>query len=109
MSECDKQALKNAVNPQGRQRIAQEWADEIVLDAVKFSETPSDFQLRMRLFTWLLVTDKLELRIAIPEHIESPGPFHEKIGVFSFPWGDTIAFTGSANESMMGVYRKNLI
>lgn len=102
LSESDKQALRQVADAEERDRFARRWADQIVLDALQFAESPTDLALRMKLFAWLIATGRLELRVAFPEHVDAPGPFHEKIGIFSFPWGDTVAFTGSANESIMG-------
>jgi hypothetical protein len=53
--------------------------------------------------TWAF---RLELRFAFAEHIDDPGIFHEKIGIFDFPENRAVAFTGSANETFGG-HRRN--
>lgn len=80
----------------------QRTADQLVFDALSFSRDPGDTGLRLQLFAWLVASGRLELRFAFPEHVEDPGIFHEKIGIFDFPWGDSVAFTGSANETISG-------
>lgn len=52
------------------------------------------------LLAWLIASKRLEIRFAFNFSTgRSIGVFHSKIGVFDFPWGDQVAFTGSANES----------
>ena len=102
LSEQDKEAIRAAVIPDEREALLQKTADKIVLDALSFAQSPEDIQLRLRLLTWLIASKRLELRFAFPEHVDDPGIFHEKIGIFEFPWGWTVAFIGSANESTMG-------
>ncbi len=102
LSEQDKEAIRSAVISDEREALLQKTADKIVLDALSFAQSPEDIQLRLRLLTWLIASKRLELRFAFPEHVEDPGIFHEKIGIFEFPWDWTVAFIGSANESTMG-------
>lgn len=105
LSIDDLNALKNAVDPIEKVRFQQIVSDQIVLDALEFAQnpsTPESKKLRLKLFTWMIANGHLELRFAFPTHIEPSGIFHEKIGVFEFPWGDQLAFTGSANESITG-------
>lgn len=105
LSDQDKDAIQNAVSPEKRDRLLQEYADQIVLDAIDFSKAPLNVALRLKLLTWLIANNKLELRFAFPEHIDTPGTFHEKIGVFEFPSDRIVAFSGSANESEYGYSR----
>lgn len=102
LTEKDKEALTSITNPDTKDVYLQKLSEQIVLDALEFSKGNYDVKKRMRLFSWLVAAGKLELRFAYPNHVEEPGIFHEKIGVFEFPWGDKVAFTGSANESEMG-------
>ncbi|MGA7937479.1 MAG: DNA phosphorothioation system restriction enzyme, partial [Kovacikia sp.] len=88
-----------------RQQLRQVSVDRLVQEILADS-LPNDVKARVRLFAWMVANDHLILRFAFPEHIEQPGIFHEKIGIFQFPWGDQVAFTGSANESEHG-YERN--
>jgi len=100
LSASDRLSLQRATAPAHRDKLLQELADRIVTDAIEFAANPSDVALRIRLFSWLIAMGRLELQFAFPEHVDDPGIFHEKIGVFTFPWAATVAFTGSANESL---------
>jgi len=102
LSLDDRDVLRDMIDPGERDRFLQEIADKVVLEALAFVETPEDSRLRRRLFAWMIATGRLDLRFAFPKHVDDAGIFHEKIGLFDFPWGDQIAFTGSANESTMG-------
>ncbi len=102
LSGQDKNALRRATSPHEQEALLQEISDQIVLDALEFANTPTNINLQLRLFAWLVATERLEIRFAFAEHVDAPGLFHEKIGLFEFPWGNTVAFTGSANETNHG-------
>ncbi len=105
ISKIDFQCLQSTIDEQERKRIFQKSADEFIREVVTFSamgHSRNEVSLRAKLLAWLIVTGKLEIRFAINLHDETEqGVFHKKIGIFEYPWGDTIAFTGSANESRM--------
>ena len=50
---------------------------------------------RLRLFSLLIATGKLEMRFAYKKN----GMYHEKIGIVEDAYGDRILFCGSANET----------
>ncbi len=61
---------------------------------------------RFALLSWLIAEEMLEIRIAIP--INSAGEYrsgiyHEKIGIFSDNGQNSVAFTGSPNETHGGL------
>lgn len=102
LSTADRKALILIADETSRVAFLQKVSDQIVLEALSFTDDPKNYGLRLKLFSWMVASGRLELRFAFPTHTDNPGIFHEKIGVFTFPWGDQIAFTGSANESQMG-------
>jgi len=105
LSEDDLNALKSAVVPKEREILLQDLSDQVLLDAIQITKDPSlpeSKKNRLKLLSWLVANKHLELRFAFPKHIDQAGIFHEKIGIFEFPWGERIAFTGSANESISG-------
>jgi superfamily II DNA or RNA helicase len=106
LSDEDRKALERAMDEEERHKLRQIAADRLVREIVEGSPVPDDTQVRLRLFAWMVANNHLILRFAFPEHIEQPGIFHEKIGIFQFPWGDRVAFTGSANETEHG-YQRN--
>lgn len=102
LSNQDKATIERAINPSECNNFRQIIVDQIIKDALNLSEEPDSIQLRQKLLAWMIANERLILRFAFPKHIEQPGIFHEKIGIFDFCWGDRIAFTGSANESING-------
>ena len=54
----------------------------------------------LKLLTWLVKDGRLEIKVAFPR-LEG-GIFHQKVGIFTDERGDSIAFTGSLNESRLG-------
>ena len=106
LSSEDIQALKATENEHERDKLRQIIADDLVSKAIDFANNPHDSSLRLRLFTWLVANEHLVLKFAYPKHVDNPGIYHEKIGVFDFPWGDRVAFVGSANETGFG-HRNN--
>lgn len=103
ISEADKQAFGRAVDDAEKQRILDSSIEHFVKDVFDFQNTRTRSEqeiLRGKLLAWLIVHGRLELRFAINvHHNQEYGIFHTKIGVFDYPWGDCVAFTGSANES----------
>lgn len=67
----------------------------------------------VRAFGWMLANNKLDIRIAVVrdekgsllnnEMIEKKGIFHQKVGVMSDFEGNSLSFSGSANESASGL------
>ncbi len=102
LSAADIAVLKSLADPVQR-RLYQDIVVEKILDEIcQWAEAPGNNQIRARIFAWLVANNRLELRFAFAAHIDQPGIFHEKIGVFDFPSGDRVAFTGSANETLSG-------
>lgn len=103
LSAEDSETLRSVATPADRQQVLQTLADQIVEDALALAEGGNDqHERRHRLLAWMLASGRLEIQFAFPRHVEESGLFHEKIGIFDFPWGDTLAFTGSANETRAG-------
>lgn len=102
LSETDLETLRSLASTSQREAYRTMVIDKILEAIAALVETPSDLSLRAEIFAWLVANDRLELRFAFPEHIDDPGIFHEKIGIFDFPDGRTVAFTGSANETWSG-------
>lgn len=102
LSDGDREALQTAATADHRDRLRREIGDRAVLDAIDFARQPHNLRLRLRLLAWMIASGHLELRFAFPAHMDAAGLFHEKIGVFQFPCGAIVAFTGSANESLTG-------
>lgn len=84
-----------------RQMVVERMLEEVIL----LTEKPDVEGVRAKVFAWLVANDKLEIRFAFAGHMEGAGIFHEKIGVFDFPEGQKVAFTGSANETFGGHQR----
>lgn len=98
LSKEDQQILIRATDEEERKQLRQVFADYLVKDALK-----KDFsQIKKELLAWMIANERLIIKFAFPQHLEQVGLFHKKIGIFDFPSGDKIAFTGSANESLNG-------
>jgi len=102
LSTQDRQALSEVDSEAKRRRLLEKAGDAILLDALRLSRETGNISLRLRLMQWLVATRRLRLKFAFPCHLEEPGFYHEKIGIFTFPWGARLAFTGSANETASG-------
>lgn len=72
------------------ERIGQEFLKELdrVDDAL--------FRDRFEALAWLVAKGRLDVRIAL----RSKGMYHDKIGIISDENGDSVVFSGSANESL---------
>ena len=102
LSPADREALVRATDPIERDLLRQELSDSILTDLIPKDGRELTAERQVELLAWMIANEKLEIRFAFPDHVSDPGIYHEKIGLFSFPWGETIAFTGSANETLSG-------
>ncbi len=53
----------------------------------------------LKIFSWLIATNKLEIKIAY----KTSGLYHEKFGIFQDEEGNKISFSGSGNETLSGM------
>lgn len=106
LSPADYQTLRDLGSDEQRQAFRDMVVERILETIASLAESPGDARLRAQVFAWLVANGRLELRFAFPEHVEEAGIFHEKIGIFDFAGGSTVAFTGSANETLSG-HRRN--
>jgi superfamily II DNA or RNA helicase len=102
LSASDRAAFEAATTVEGRKGILTKTADELVRDLL---ENPNHAGPRADFLIWLIAQGKLSVQFALPEHVDDPGMYHQKSGVFTFPDGSTVAFEGSANESASGYLR----
>ena len=56
-------------------------------------------EARLNLLSNLIASGRLEIRIAFLEDGNTVGMFHEKLGLMHDEYGNTVAFSGSMNES----------
>lgn len=52
---------------------------------------------------WMISTGRLDIKIALSRTLQNVGIYHEKLGVFSDNFGNHVAFSGSANETIGGL------
>ncbi len=74
-------------------------ADRLLFDPNNIQDTIEKDHLRI--MSWLIANEKLRIKIAIIPESKS-AIFHEKIGILQDSNNDTIAFSGSINESIGG-------
>lgn len=59
---------------------------------------------RLNVLANLVANNQLDIKIVVFKPEEEPGIYHEKIGIFLDMDGNVVAFTGSANETVGGLY-----
>jgi hypothetical protein len=98
----DREVLERLEDPVERTRQQAVLVEQMMEDLVRLAENEDDHATRAKVLAWLLANGSLQIRFAFPEHVETAGIFHEKMGVFDLDDGGQIAFTGSANETARG-------
>lgn len=98
----DREVLERLEDPEERSRFQTLVVEQLMDDLVRLAGGNDDHATRTKVLAWLLANRKLQIRFAFPEHVETAGLFHEKMGVFELDDGEKIAFTGSANETARG-------
>ncbi len=67
-------------------------------------DEPQFLKERLSCLTWLVAEGRLDIRVAVPTaQTGLTGIYHEKAGIFTDSNGDSVAFTGSANETVGGL------
>lgn len=102
VTENDCEVMKRAILDNCYPELLATKVESLIDDIVVAASLPND-GLYSRLFAWMIVNGKLDLKFAFPAHTPHPGLYHEKIGVFIFADGEKVAFTGSANETQGGL------
>ena len=92
-------SLEETSSEQQKEKIISK-TNQILLDAVDYAKDPKQRDLQGKILSYLLASNKLEVRIGIPNF--SDGIYHPKFGYFSYPNGDLVSFEGSFNESHTG-------
>lgn len=89
-----------------KKKTIQKLADTIVLTAVGFEMNSDRRDFRSQLLAYLIATNTLEFRFAIPKNYDFPEEksddrnlYHVKMGYFVFDDDKVVAFEGSVNES----------
>lgn len=100
----DISVLRKLTSDKEREKYRQQCTDRVLAEILEFIATPSNNQQCAEIFAWLVANSKLRLRFAFPNNASRIGVFHEKIGIFDFPDGTQVAFTGSANETFSGLH-----
>ena len=106
LSAQDIEVFKEIACDKKRSEYRQTLVKRMLEEIIALIENPADAGVRARILAWLVANDRLEIRFAFAKHLENPGIFHEKMGVFDFSGGARVAFTGSANETLGG-HRRN--
>lgn len=61
---------------------------------------------RLECLAWMIADERLDIKVALPSSTvagQSQAIYHEKIGMFFDAEGNTVAFTGSPNETVGGL------
>lgn len=82
--------------------------------AAAVSDASAYEENHLKVFTWLLQTGRLRIKVAIvpdaagnPRTAGAEGDFHNKVGIVNMPTGETVGFLGGLNESMRAYTRNS--
>lgn len=106
LSTSDYEAIQKSLSNEEIAKVLDAASTKLVIDVINFVDNSENASARVELLVSLLVSKKLQIRFGLPIHEEDADIFHEKSGIFRFPWGDQVGFEGSANETESG-YRRN--
>ena len=97
LSKEDVEAIKRGY--EDRQKIVENAL------LVQLKEPEDYYSLeRLNLLACLISQGILDIQIAVTEDKNEIGMYHEKMGIIEDADGNTVAFSGSNNESVMGMY-----
>jgi len=86
-----------------------EKRDKIIFESLKKNLSTVENKLiedRLSALAWLIASNALDIKLALRVDSNKKikrGIFHEKMGIFSDPLGNNVAFSGSSNETAGGL------
>ena len=99
----DYEVLKEYVDNENKiDEYLDKIADGIIMEACKLAKGNADKETKLKIFSYLIATQRLEIRFAFPHHVRKANVFHQKYGIFNFNDNKKIAFLGSPNETIGG-------
>ena len=105
LNAFDAEALKKTIEIKD-DNFWNQIGDKIYEDAKslvnKDLEKQDERDIKLKIFSYLIAKKKLILKFGFPRHIENPGMFHWKKGIFYFDEGLKVGFNGGPNESHGG-------
>ena len=108
LHDDDYKVLKDYVDNENKiDEYLEKIANGIIMEAYKLAEGNADKETKLKLFSYLIATRRLEIRFAFPHHVRNANVFHQKYGIFNFKDNKKIAFLGSPNETIGG-HSKNI-
>lgn len=108
LHDDDYKVLKDYVDNENKiDEYLDKIANGIIMKAYKLAEGNADKETKLKLFSYLIATRRLEIRFAFPHHVRNANVFHQKYGIFNFKDNKKIAFLGSPNETIGG-HSKNI-
>lgn len=84
-------------------RLRDQVIEERLVQALDPRRFPDPVKERLAFLSWLIAHGRLEIKIALVKTNSGYGLYHEKVGAFADGAGNTVAFGGSANETVGGL------
>jgi superfamily II DNA or RNA helicase len=106
LHEDDKKILKEVLDKKKDDEYLDQISDNIIENAFKLVNQKNDYEIKLKIFAYLISTKKLILKFAFPHHVSDSGLFHSKVGLYEFG-KYKVAFNGGSNETFGG-YHKNI-
>ncbi len=107
LNETDRAALAEGVSLTDRELAEDELTTALLESATEVQFGGATGAACAKLLTWLVASDILEIRFAFPLHTGQETLYHEKFGIVTTQTGHSVAFIGSANETLGG-HERNL-
>jgi DNA phosphorothioation system restriction enzyme len=87
-------------------RAREDVLSEVLVKAINegMSAEESIFKKRLSFLAHLVANERLDIRIAILSDPQKSGIYHEKLGLFTDADENVVAFAGSSNETVGGLY-----
>ena len=111
LNAYDLDTLRQTLNLQNDDKLWDAISDKIYEEAENLVNDDLDQKeirdLKLKIFSYLIVSKKLILKFGFPRHVPNPNMLHIKQGIFIFKEGLKVSFNGSGNETHGG-YKLNV-
>ena len=106
LNQYDIDTLRGTLQHRNDDEFWEKLSDQIYEEAEnlvnKDLDRKEEREVKLKIFAYLISTNKLNIKFAFPKHVPSPGMFHVKKGIFYFEDDLKVGFNGGPNESHGG-------
>jgi superfamily II DNA or RNA helicase len=102
LNDEDFETLSQVVENKDREEYLDKIGRNILDEAFSLSQGTAERKIKLKIFAYLVTTNKLIIKFGFPRHVRGANIYHPKSGVFYFDNDIKVGFIGGSNETHGG-------